>query len=495
MVLLNVNRESSTPIFRQIINQMVDLIDQDVLKKDTVLPPSREMAGKLGLDRSTVYRAYQELIAMGFIDSTPGSYSRVRGRPAVVTPERKSERSLIDWSAKSSDSGNSLYRYFEDFATERSMPIPPGTINLSPLSLDPRVYPVEDFRRCLNQVLVNEGAPLLSYGNDVGYLPLREYIAGRMKIHGVSIYADEILITNGAQQAIDLVLHLFSKPGARVAIETPTYANVIPSIRGHQMQILEIPMNSDGMNLDYLRQHLKTDPPDFVYTIPNFHNPTGITTSQKHRETLLHLCEDYQIPIVEDGFEEELKYFGKVVLPIKSMDKNQIVIYLGSFSKILFPGIRVGWIAADKECIRRLTAVKRFNDLTSSTLIQAALNVFCRQGYYDLHIKRMYRIFRKRMRTALDAMEKNFPEGVIWTKPDGGYTIWVRLQKDFDTEEAFYRLLLKNRVLVSPGRYYFYSKNPQKYFRISISSLSDDEIEEGIIRLGRVLTELRRASG
>jgi DNA-binding transcriptional MocR family regulator len=491
MVLLDINRESTTPIFRQIINQMVDLIDQDVLKKNTVLPPSREMAEKLGLDRSTVYRAYQELIAMGFIDSTPGSYSRVRGRAAVATPGRKSATSLIDWSKVSSDSGNSLYHYFNDFTSDQSIPIPPGTINLSPLNLDPRVYPVNDFRRCLNQVLVNEGEQLLSYGDITGYLPLREYIAGRMKIHGISIYPDEILITNGAQQAIDLVLNFLSRPGALVAIETPTYGNVIPAIRGRQLQILEIPMNADGMNLDCLQQKLKTSPPDFVYTIPNFHNPTGITTTQKHRETLIYLCEDYRIPVVEDGFEEELKYFGKVVLPIKSMDKNQIVIYLGSFSKVLFPGIRIGWIAADKECIRRLIAIKRFIDLSGSMFIQAALNVFCRQGYYDLHIKRIFRIFRKRMKTALNAMEKYFPEGVIWTRPEGGYTIWVKLQKAFKTEAEFHDLLIKHRVLVSPGKHYFCSKNPSKYFRISISGLTDDEIEEGIARLGRVLTELR----
>ena len=356
------------------------------------------------------------------------------------------------------------------------------------------MYPVQDFRRCLNQVLVNEGEQLLSYGDITGYLPLREYIASRMKIHGISIYPDEILITNGAQQAIDLVLNLLSRSGALVAIETPTYGNVIPAIRGRQLRILEIPMNADGMNLDYLQQKLKTRPPDFVYTIPNFHNPTGITTTQKHRETLLHLCEDYRIPVVEDGFEEELKYFGKVVLPIKSMDKNQIVIYLGSFSKVLFPGIRIGWIAADKECIKRLIAIKRFSDLSGSMFIQAALNAFCRQGYYDLHIKRMFRIFRKRMKTAMNAMEKYFPQGVIWTRPEGGYTIWVKLQKVFKTETEFHDLLLKHRVLVSPGKHYFYSKNPSRYFRISISGLTDDEIEEGNARLGRVLSELRGAA-
>lgn len=494
MVLLKIKRKSRVPIYQQIIDQIIEMISQNTLEEGMNLPSSRALAAKLGLDRTTVYHAYQELIARGYIGSTPGSYSRVRKRPAVASPERKSEMSLIDWAEKSSRASDSLYKFFLNYSPEKAVRMPSDMINLSPLNLDHRVFPADDFRRSINQVLVNEGPEILAYGDYAGYTPLREYVAQRMKIHGVSIFPEEILITNGAQQAIDLVLNLFARPGAKVAIETPTYANVIPLMRYHQMNIIEIPMNNDGMNLNFLRQKFQSDPPDFIYTIPNFHNPTGITTSQVHREELLHICEKHRIPIIEDGFEEEMKYFGKIVLPIKSMDKNQIVIYLGTFSKVLFPGIRIGWIAAEKECLQRIIAIKRFSDLSSSTLIQAALNSFCRQGYYDLHIKRMHRIFRKRMQIALQTMDAHFPEGVQWTKPDGGYTIWVKLPKPYHDENMFKDLLIKNGVLVSPGEYYFHGKTPKKYFRISISSLTEDEIEEGILRLGQALRQFNEVS-
>jgi len=195
--------------------------------------------------------------------------------------------------------------------------------------------------------------------------------------------------------------------------------------------------------------------------------------------------------VVEDGFEEEMKYYGKVTLPIKSMDRNQIVIYLGTFSKVLFPGIRVGWIAAERECIQRLTALKRFSDLTSSPVLQATVHEFCRLGYYDLHLKRMHRVFRKRMHVALQAMREHLPrDKTEWLEPCGGYLIWVRLKEldksEAEIEEIFYR----NGVVVSPGRLYFQPEAARPFFRISISMLDEDEILEGMERLGNAIRQI-----
>jgi DNA-binding transcriptional MocR family regulator len=195
---------------------------------------------------------------------------------------------------------------------------------------------------------------------------------------------------------------------------------------------------------------------------------------------------------VEDGFEEEMKYFGKVVLPIKSMDQKKVVLYLGTFSKVLFPGIRLGWIAAEKDCIDRLTGIKRFVDLSSNSVVQRALSAFIRNGYYEKHLKRIHRIYRRRMTAALEALNAFLPSEVSWTKPEGGYTIWVSLRKAYRNEDQFKTILLKHGVLVSPGLYYFFSSKIQKYFRISISSLNEDEITQGIKRLGMALAELNR---
>jgi DNA-binding transcriptional MocR family regulator len=383
-----------------------------------------------------------------------------------------------------------LYRQFLGYRPESAQNMPADLINLSPLDLDHRIFPVTEFRRCLNQVLVNTGAKLLSYGAYQGFQPLRQDIAHRLQIHGISVMPDEILITNGAQQAIDLVLRLFGARNSYIALEEPTYANVIPLVHLHGLQIFGIPMKDGGMNLQMLEEKMQENPPSLVYTIPNFQNPTGLTTSQVHRENLLNICEQYKVPLIEDGFEEEMKYFGKVVLPIKSMDSKKVVLYLSTFSKVLFPGIRIGWIAADKECIARLTAIKRFCDLSSSTVIQAALSAFIRNGYYDLHLRRMHRIFRKRMTIALESLASYMPEGVRWTCPDGGYTLWVELPSTYQSENEFKKILIKNGVLVSPGIYYFYGVQKQKHFRLSISSLNETEISEGIKRLGSALKQI-----
>ncbi|MBN2364750.1 MAG: PLP-dependent aminotransferase family protein [Calditrichaeota bacterium] len=492
MVLLNIDRKSTVPVYQQILNQMIELIENESLKTGDQLPPTRKLADRLGLDRTTVTRAYLELNALGYVESRPGSYTRVRKRIPVIRHEYETEEPLINWSSCSNAMSNKLFEYFLNFRPESVKDLKQGVINLSPLDLDYRLFPVNEFRRCLNQVMVNIGSELLRYGDYQGYAPLREDIAGRLRIHGIRSSADEILITNGAQQALELILKLLGKPREKVAIEAPTYANVIPLIRHHNLDLMEIPMKEQGMDLDYLADEFRKKVPLFVYTIPNFQNPTGITSSQEHRENLLAICEKYRLPLVEDGFEEEMKYYGKVVLPVKSMDRHQIVLYLGTFSKVLFPGIRIGWIAAEKECIQRLTAIKRFTDLTGSNLVQAALSAFLRNGYYDLHLKKMHRVFRKRMTIALQALEGSMPSGATWTRPDGGYTIWVSLPRSYQDEQKFKQLLIKKGVLASPGLYYFYSSHQHKYFRLSISSLEDGEIREGIYRLAEAIRELMK---
>ena len=221
------------------------------------------------------------------------------------------------------------------------------------------------------------------------------------------------------------------------------------------------------MDLDILEQQLKESRPRLIYSIPTFHNPTGISSSQAHRERLLKLCETYSVPLVEDGFEEEMKYFGKAVLPIKSMDKQQVVIYLGTFSKVLFPGIRVGWIVAPKNLIPRLGRIKQVSEICGSPLTQAAVYQFCKQGFYELHKKRLHRVYRKRMQIALQACREFLPTDIIqFTKPDGGYLIWLTLLNSGIEEEKLIQQLLDDGVAVSPGSKFFPDLQNQVHFPI-----------------------------
>ncbi len=494
MLFITIDRKSSIRVYRQIIESITRLIDDGTLTAGYRLPSTRSLARQLDLDRSTVYRAYQELQALGYVESTPGSYSTVRERTKLA-PQIARGRSAIRWSRISSGHADRTYKTSLRYSPEfEASPGDKRVINLSKLDLDRRLFPIRDLQRCLNHTLSLHGREILGYAPPSGYAPLRECIAQRLRTHGISASGDEVLITNGTQQALELVLRLLGKPGGKVAVESPTYSNMLPLLESYGMKIVGVPMREDGMDLDSLERLFSRDPPDFVYTVPNFQNPTGITTSQDHRERLLSICETFGAPAVEDGFEEDMKYFGKAVLPIKSMDRKRIIIYLGSFSKVLFPGMRLGWIVADHECVARLTALKRFSDISTNHVVQAALDHFCREGYYDKQIRRLHRIFRKRMQHTLNSLEKYMPAGITWTRPMGGYTIWLKMH--INTAESFLRReMTRHGILVSPGRYYFPARGSDRYVRISISSLDESEISEGIQRLGSMFRSMMKKRG
>lgn len=489
-MLLKIDRQSPKPLYKQITEEIKTLIDQGVMETNKPLPSTRRLAKKIGINRSTVIRAYEELQALGYIQSRPGSYNRIQKRRKEVeyNPERKS---LIDWEKYSNNQSRDIYEIFLRYSPESPMhtKFKPNASNISELDLDPRLYPMDEFRRCANHVLLEYGSRSLEYGTYKGHKPLRQIIANRLRLHGIAVSEEEILITNGAQQAIDLIIRLFTTSNKKVAVEAPTYANILPIMQFNGVKIQGIPMREDGMDLDYLKKILEKEELSFVYTIPNFQNPTGITTSHQHRERLLNICLQHKVPLVEDGFEEDMKYYGKVPLPIKSIDDRNIVIYLGTFSKALFPGLRIGWITADKICIDRITAIKRFSDLSSGNLVQMILHEFLKRGYYDLQIRRLHRIFRRRMQLALKTMDECFPQTVSWTRPSGGYTIWVKLPKKL-TEIELHEFMSEYSVIVSPGTYYFPRKRSSGYFRISIAKSNEDEIEEGVTRLGKALHSL-----
>lgn len=453
------------------------------------------------MNRTTVYKAYQELWAGGYIDSTPGSYSTVRKRAKLASEQDRSEPALIDWKQKSipalaaiecwytaENELNSALRAVAGASEQERSDLEPAVIDFTPLVPDEHLFPVDDYRKCVAQIYSQYGRSLLGYGDPQGYLPLREFIADRLQLHGVHVRREEIMLTSGAQSALSLILQAFTSPGDKVAVESPTYSRAIGLAKLHGVELLPVDMNSEGMDLNRLQQLLARESPALIYTMPNFHNPTGITTSHTHREALLRMAEMHQIPIIEDGFEEEMKYFGKAVLPIKSIDRRGIVLYVGTFSKVLFPGVRVGWIAADRGALVQLTALQKFSHLSGSAIEHAALELYCRRGYYENHIKRMHRVYRKRMQTALQSLSDHFTgTSVLWTRPAGGYTLWLHIAGDGADEESILRKIAAHGVLVSPGRFHYADGSQSVSFRISIGTVKEEQIKAGIRRLSEAL--------
>jgi len=297
-----------------------------------------------------------------------------------------------------------------------------------------------------------------------------------MLTHSIDVYPDEVLLTEGISQALELLINLFTEKGDTVFLESPGYRVALSQMRVHGLRIVGIPMSSNGIDLDILEKQLQrlclnNHRPKFIYTVPTFHNPTGITTSQSHRERLLSLCLKYSVPLIEDSFEEEINYFNRKVLPIKSMDKNQIVFYLGTFSKVLFPGLRTGWIAGEKGVISKLTALKKVSHLSSNTITQGALYEFCHQGYFERFIKKVNQHYSQKMKTAQKLLEKNLNfKGVSWNRPSGGYLFWIKVDLPVELEAQLLQQCEGEGVKVLGGREFFAEKPDALYLRVSVSA-------------------------
>lgn len=486
MLILNVDKDSAVPAYQQICQRVIGLVQTAALGPGDRLPPTRELARTIGVHRSTVIRAYGELWALGYLESRPGSYSTVRRPARAAATGQSAGQSFIDWDTIATPSARGA---LED--ARRGVPehdTTRGIVDFARLSADRRLIPSDDVRRCLKAALLDEGKDLLDYGEAAGYRPLREVIARHMRTHGVAVSTEEIVVTGGAQHALDLVLRLLVRAGDRVAIESPTYSAALSLLRLHGVDPVDVPMGPEGMDLDVLAASFERERPVLVYTIPNFQNPTGVTTSQAHRERFLALCEAHRVPIVEDGFEEEMKYFGKAVLPIKSMDARGVVIYVGTFSKVVFPGLRIGWIAAPRECVDRLIAIQRVSCLAGNCLAHAAAERFCRGGLYDRHLRRIHAVYRKRMQAMLKGLADHMPDGVEWTRPLGGYTLWLRVTGARVDESTLCARLRQDGVSVSPGSLYFRTPPGTVSFRLSIACVAEAEITEGCRRLGRSLS-------
>jgi GntR family transcriptional regulator/MocR family aminotransferase len=493
VILIALRRRDPTPLHQQIYARVVELIEDGTLGRGARLPASRRLAQELGVNRSTVYRAYEELWAAGYLESRPGSYTTVRGRGVPSRPAGRRAQRAFDWGRRSTPAARRAHADLLRLGPRAAPECDPGIINFARLTADRDLYPVADLRRAMRETLLRQGKEVLDYGDPAGYPPLRATIARRLRTHGVTVTENEILLTQGAQHGLDLVLRLLAQPGDPVVVESPTYAHALPLFRLHGVTLRPVPMRADGMDLDALARVLRRRRPALVYTVPNFHNPTGITTSQEHRERLLGLTEKHGVPLLEDGFEEEMKYFGCAVLPVKSMDERGLVVYVGTFSKVIFPGLRVGWIAASRDCVERLLAINRFANLSGTNLVHAALDRFCKAGDYESHVRRLHTAYRRRMQVMLRGLEAHLPAtGAEWTRPAGGYTLWVRLPKRRLDDAALMAHLRAHGLVVSPGAPYFCTPPRESCFRLSVANLTEAEIATGCERLGRALAALPR---
>ncbi len=491
MLLLRLDRRLREPLYQQIASRLAELIDSGGLAPGAILPPSRELAADLGVSRFTVTRAYAQLWSRGYTMAHQGAHTRVRakggrGEAAAVQAAPASTRLELSRVA----------RRLQGSRAVRPAQVPRTWIDLSSMRLDPRLIPAQALRQCLSLVLRRDGASVCDYAEPAGDPRLREFVAKRMRRHGVGLSAEEILITSGSQQGLGLSCRLLLDAKDRLALEEPTFPGALQQVDLLALRPLRLPMTSEGLRLDVLERACRrgaAERPRALYTMPSLHNPTGLSTTEQHRAELLELCERYGVSVIEDGFQEELMR-EPAPRPLKAQERQGSVLYLGSFSKVFAPGLRLGWLAAPRAVMPALVRLKHATDLTCSPLLQAALHQYCASGAYELHLRRMRRLFSARMGVAVQALRQELPlDEVSFTAPQGGYLLWLTV-KSRRSEAELLEALSKHRVLAAPGSWFLRAGARPLHLRLSISRLDEDEIAEGMRRLGRALRHfLQRA--
>ena len=361
----------------------------------------------------------------------------------------------------------------------------------------PDVFPVKEFNAACDRVLRKQGTMALQYSATEGYLPLREMIARHSARYGIKITSDNLLITSGSQQALDLLGKILIDPGDRILVESPTYLAAIQAWNAYGAEFITVPMDEYGMNTDYLEEALRAGP-KFIYVLPNFQNPTGETLSLERRQKLIALADQYGVPIVEDDPYGQLRYEGEhlpsiVVLDSQSRDDGNPcyrgnVIYLSTFSKTLAPGLRLGWVIAPPEVISKLVQAKQGADLHTATFNQVVAHEVSRGGFLDQHIHTIRRVYGERRDLMLAAMDRDFPPEVSWTHPLGGLFLWGTLPSYMDAKDLLNSCLDK-KVAFVPGEPFHPTGGGVNTMRINFSNATHDEIQVGIRRLGTTIRE------
>jgi 2-aminoadipate transaminase len=364
----------------------------------------------------------------------------------------------------------------------------PGMISLSAGSPAPELFPVESFRKAVNQVLDEDPTGALQYGITEGYLPLREWIAEHMRSKGFTVTSDEVLITTGSQQAMDLLARVLIDKGDVVAVERPTFIATLQALDTCEAEYLSVSMDDQGMMVDELERRLDGVQPKLICAQPNFQNPSGVSMSLPRRMQLAHLAGQRGIPIVEDDPYAELIYEGEALPSIKSFDSAGLTLYLGSFSKILMPGLRIGWVAGPAEVLEKMVVVKQSNDLHTDGLGQRVVNLMVRSGELPDHIQRLRADYRGRRDAMLEALRDHFPAEARWTHPRGGLFVWVELPEGVDCGDLM-RTAVARLVLFPPGAGFYRDGTGQNTMRLNFSNQSPAQIREGVKRLGEVVVE------
>ena len=471
---IQLSEDDKRPLFVQIREHIVELVSRDVLKEGMRLPPIRELARQLHLNQITVAKAYRDLSGSGVIEGRRGGGSFVSAKPEFG-----------NWATRRPEINRPLLaeRLFE-------LAHAPGVIAFT------SNYPLVDsatkqvLADCIREATETSLEDCLQYDPPHGRFQLREQIRRYFETQELQAGLDNIVVTSGAQQAIDLAIRALAEPGSSVLVERPAYYGVLNSCRAAGTRIFEVPLQRDGMDLDFVRQCLIRHRPKLICTNPTFQNPSGTSMSLEKRRALLDLCRKHGAVVLEDDHSPELRFSGKPIPSIRSLaGEDDLVIYARGFGKVFLPGMRVGCLVAPHSLIPKLLATKAQADLHSNSFVQEITARYLGRNDLARRVGRLCREYSARQRVVYDGLREGMPAGTEIVRPEGGLSLWLTLPNGADVSELYFRAVRRGVAFVS-GDVFYASPSAVRSLRISFGLNKEDELAEGVARLCSVVDDL-----
>lgn len=482
-VTIPLDRDGEEPIYRQLIRHIRMQIESGSLIAGARLPASRDLARQLNISRISVVNAYAELRSQGYLSAHAGRGTFVAGD----TGNGGNPQSNGHTAATIDDTPTTPDRSMREMMR---LGRKPGVISFSHGSLSEEFFPLGHLREAINMVLDRDGSSALGYEPAEGYGPLRGAVRDYVSALGIRCSSDQVLITGGAQQGIDLVIQALLSEGETVVTENPTYLGVIDIARTRRVQLHGIPVDQDGIRLDHLENFIIDNTPKLIYVMPTFHNPTGSVMPLHRRRQLLNLANDYKIPVLEDGVYHEFRFEGEAIPPLKALDETGIVIHVSAFTKMMLPGLRIGYIISDSRHYERLVRVKQAADISTPGLNQRAIHLMLANGLLSNQLERNNRELLRRRDIALEAARRYLPPGSCWNVPEGGMYLWVCLPKTGPNAAELYITAIQTGVAYAIGNVFYTNGCGSYKIRLNYGTQSPEQIEEGFKRLGRAWREL-----
>jgi len=498
MLPLHLQPQSHVPLYVQLRDQLRALVHAGDLRPGDRIPASRELATLLGIHRTTVANAYAELESEGLIQGHVGRGTFIKGngnglKLSPPPPAIPNGAERIRWELLFADERG------EEILSRLTASAPEDALSFVMACPAEEYFPVDELQMCVNAALRREAKEVLSLGPSDGYPPLKEALLELLRGEGIAAKDENLLITDGCQQALDLISKAFVRPGDSVILENPAYPGAVAIFNGARARCLGVPVRTQaepdkalGLDLEALEATLAANRIKLIVLTPDFQNPTGTSLPLASRRKVLELAARYQVPVVEDHIYARLHAREERIPSLKQLDRSNLVIHIDSFAKVAFPGLRVGWIVAPPAAIERLRQVKQTTDLHTDQLAQATLAEFLRRGLFTKHLAKMRKVYASRLHALDEALRCHMPEGTRWTRPEGGMCLWLELPPGFDASELL--IHAKERgVIFAPGRYFYVQGPLPNTLRLGFANLDEKQIARGTATLAELLRiEMRK---